>query len=248
MILDFKSNVRFLLFSVLVGIGITIYLRITAMTWFFIIPILFLFAIFTYYQIKRNAYRFVQNYEVLLMIKLDADAYKGAYLALVQKGKRLNPLWTITKRQALARGYLFSGEFEKSQETLNSLEKEYDVFLSHDPYSYYLNQVTHGLIDLMVKGPTKKTLQKERDAFNDLPIKMQFQLKDNPNGYHQLFQNIDTLEATKDFEKEFHIIYEEKSNFMKVILHTIYGNKLKKKYEIPVHQLFTKHSEGDLLE
>jgi hypothetical protein len=243
MILDFRANQVFIVFSIVLGFGVAAYLRFNDTEWVFIGGILTLYAILTAFQLKRNTFRFIQNYEVVLMIRLQATPYKEAYQALVAKGKRINPIWTLTKHQRLAMGHLFEGNPKEAVSVIEATAAQFQVFLENDSYSFYLNQVILGLAGLFENDPQISGLiQKEKEAFKALPIKAQERLSENASGYHQLFELVERLEPSQDFEKDFKAAFEEKTNFMKVVLFELYQSRLKETYEVPEHQLFTLKS------
>jgi hypothetical protein len=236
MILDFKINKVFIAFSLIIGFSLAFYLRLNDMTWLFIGIILVLFGFLTYFQVKRNTFRFIQNYEMVLMIKLEAKPYLEAYQALVEKGTRFNPVWTITKHQRLAMGYVFSGNYEEAKTILQNIEDEFKAFLELDTYSTYLNKVIGFLIPLFEQRPLTTPIKNAKAAFHELPIKAQAQLKDNLNGYHQLILLVEKL--SQDNAKEGLIeAYEARTDFMKVILAHAYPEALSS-VVVPEHQLF----------
>lgn len=237
MILDFKANKFFIVLSVLIAFGLATYLRFNDASWLFIGGLLAVFGLLTYYQLKRNTFRFVQNYEILLMIRLQAPAYLEAYQGLVEKGTRFNPVWTITKKQRLAMGYLFTGRFAAARSTLLSIENEFEAFLEADTYSFYLNQVIHFLLALLQGDDVKKVIKNEKKAFDILPLKAQSRLKDNINGYHQLVQLVEKYEKNQNLKEVLIEGYQERSDFMKIILVKAYPDVLKDQ-DIPDHQLF----------
>lgn len=239
MILDFKANKIFILFSIVVAFGLATYLRLNDTGWGFIGLILTLFALLTYSQTKRNTMRFIQNYEVLLMIRLKGPEYLKAYQHLVEKGNRLNPVWTITKHQRLAMGYLFTGDFEEAALAVEKIKSEFKAFLEVDPYSTYLNQVILFLRAWLQKEDVTALIKAEQDAFDKLPIKAQERLLENPSGYHQLVVLAEGLIQDKAPEKTLQKAFDERSNFMKVILYQAYPEFLSEVH-LPDHQLFVR--------
>jgi hypothetical protein len=239
MILDFKANTIFILFSIVVAFGLATYLRFNDTGWTFIGLILALFGLLTYSQTKRNTMRFIQNYEVLLMIRLNAKEYLKAYQALVEKGNRFNPVWTITKHQRLAMGYLFTGDFESAALTVDKIKSEFKAFLEVDAYSTYLNQVLLFLMAWLQKEEVTSLIKAEQEAFNALPIKAQERLLENPSGYHQLVLLAAGLSRDKAPAKSLNKAFDERSNFMKVILYQAYPEYLSE-VTLPEHQLFMR--------
>ena len=237
MILDFKANKIFIGVSILVAFGLATYLRLNDTGWGFIALITLLFTALTYFQLKRNTLKFIQNYEVVLMIRLQSEPYVNAYQALVDKGTRFNPVWTITKHQRLAMGHVFTGSFDKAKDILATIEKEYQSFLELDSYSFYLNQVIYFLLALLTGEKIKEATLKEKEAFSALPIKAQERLKDNPNGYHQLAALAGEVSEHKNPQEILIKAFKERSNFMKVILAKAYHEELLDQ-EVPENQLF----------
>lgn len=237
MILDFKANKIFILVSILVAFGLAAYLRFNDAGWGFIGVIILAFTLLTYFQLKRNTLKFIQNYEVVLMIRLDGPQYLEAYQALVEKGNRLNPVWTITKHQRMTMGYIFTGQLEKARQTLIHIEKEFKAFLELDSYSFYLNQVIYFLLALMEGQNLSDAIKQEKEAFHALPLKAQERLKDNINGYHQLVSLVASLEKSKNKKEDVLKAFEERSHFMKVLLAKVYQEELIEQ-EIPENRLF----------
>ena len=237
MILDFKANKIFIGVSILVAFGLATYLRLNDTGWVFIGLITFFFTILTYVQLKRNTLKFIQNYEVILMIRLQGTPYLKAYQALVEKGTRFNPVWTITKHQRMVMGYFFTGQFETAKQKLAEIEKEFKAFLEMDSYSFYLNQVIHFLLSLIEGDELGAAIQKEKEAFKALPLKAQERLQDNINGYHQLALLAGGILQDKNPKEMILKAFEERSAFMKVILAKAYHEALIEQ-EIPEHQLF----------
>ncbi len=220
MILDFKSNLVLVIMSVILAaiLGVYLYTNADGTNLWTLIVLGLIYLIITWMQLRRNSQRMVQQLEMVLMIQLNVQDYEAAYEKFVQDGSKYSPVWNVTKRQRLAIAYLLNGKEEEAQALIDTLEKEYDVYLNTDFYSAYLLSVIKTLKAAIYDSPKalKSTLKQEQTAFDALPEKIQTQLKDNPSGFHVVLH-----ELAKRLDEDDVTWVDEKTPFIQNVLKLI---------------------------